>query len=70
MRNIVICCDGTGNEYCDANSNVVKLYHAMEQARNRWCTTTRAWGRWGRQALSAAGKTWTKWLGLGFGYGL
>ncbi len=25
-KNIVICCDGTGNEFGDANSNVVKLY--------------------------------------------
>ena len=25
-KNIVICCDGTGNEFGVANSNVVKLY--------------------------------------------
>src|ERR1700750_2287712 len=24
-KNIVICCDGTGNEFGDSNSNVVKL---------------------------------------------
>ena len=29
-RNIVICCDGTGNEFGGANSNVVKLYTALE----------------------------------------
>jgi hypothetical protein len=29
-RNIVICCDGTGNEFGDTNSNVVKLYTALE----------------------------------------
>jgi uncharacterized protein (DUF2235 family) len=28
-KNIVICCDGTGNEFGDANSNVVKLYTAL-----------------------------------------
>lgn len=28
-RNIVICCDGTGNEYGDHNSNVVKLYSTL-----------------------------------------
>jgi uncharacterized protein (DUF2235 family) len=28
-KNIVICCDGTGNEYCDHNSNVVQLYKAI-----------------------------------------
>jgi len=27
-KNIVICCDGTGNEFGDHNSNVVKLYSA------------------------------------------
>ena len=28
-KNIVICCDGTGNQYGDQNSNVVKLYSAL-----------------------------------------
>jgi uncharacterized protein (DUF2235 family) len=27
-KNIVVCCDGTGNEFGDSNSNVVKLYTA------------------------------------------
>ena len=71
MRNIVICCDGTGNEYCDANSNVVKLYHAMEQNAQQVVYYHPGVGTMGaQQALTAAGKTWTKWLGLGFGYGL
>jgi len=70
MRNIVICCDGTGNEYCDANSNVVKLYHAMEQGAQQVVYYHPGVGTMGaEQALTAAGKTWTKWLGLGFGYG-
>ena len=29
MKNIVICCDGTGNEYGPNNTNVVKLYQAV-----------------------------------------
>ena len=29
-KNIVICCDGTGNEFGDNNSNVVKLYATLE----------------------------------------
>ncbi|MGA7156164.1 MAG: DUF2235 domain-containing protein [Acidobacteriaceae bacterium] len=71
MRNIVICCDGTGNEYCDANSNVVKLYHAMEQSAQQVVYYHPGVGTMGaQQSLTAAGKTWTKWLGLGFGYGL
>ena len=28
-KNIVICCDGTGNEFGDRNSNVVKLYSTL-----------------------------------------
>jgi uncharacterized protein (DUF2235 family) len=28
-KNIVICCDGTGNEFGDHNSNIVKLYSAL-----------------------------------------
>jgi len=28
-KNIVICCDGTGNEFGDNNSNVVKLYGTL-----------------------------------------
>jgi hypothetical protein len=71
MRNIVICCDGTGNEYCDANSNVVKLYHAMEHSAEQVLYYHPGVGTMGvQQALTPAGKTWTKWLGLGFGYGL
>lgn len=71
MRNIVICCDGTGNEYCDANSNVVKLYRAMEQSAQQVIYYHPGVGTMGaQQTLTAAGKTWTKWLGLGFGYGL
>ena len=29
MKNIVICCDGTGNEYGPENTNVVKLYQSV-----------------------------------------
>jgi len=28
-RNIVVCCDGTGNEYGDNNTNVLKLYSIL-----------------------------------------
>ena len=28
-KNIVICCDGTGNEFGNQNSNVVKLYKML-----------------------------------------
>lgn len=28
-KNIVMCCDGTGNEFGEAQSNVVKLYKTL-----------------------------------------
>ena len=30
MKNIVICCDGTGNQYGATNTNVVKLFQALD----------------------------------------
>ena len=30
-RNIVICCDGTANEFARDRTNVVKLYYTLEQ---------------------------------------
>lgn len=29
-RNIVVCCDGTGNQYGETNTNVVKLFGALD----------------------------------------
>jgi uncharacterized protein (DUF2235 family) len=31
MRNIVICCDGTGNEISENISNVLKLYRCLRK---------------------------------------
>ena len=31
MKNIVICCDGTGNEYGRNNTNVVETYVLAEK---------------------------------------
>lgn len=30
-RNIVICCDGTGNTFSEMNTNVAKLASVLEQ---------------------------------------
>ena len=32
-KKIVICCDGTGNQFGDQNSNVIKLYKALDSRR-------------------------------------
>ncbi|HVZ81324.1 MAG TPA: DUF2235 domain-containing protein [bacterium] len=33
--NIVICCDGTGNEFGSHNSNVIKLFSALDKDKNQ-----------------------------------
>jgi len=35
MRNIVICCDGTGNEISENTSNVLKLYRYCARPRRK-----------------------------------
>ena len=69
-RNIVVCCDGTGNQYGSANSNVVKLYWTLSAQDKQSAYYHPGVGTMGaRNALSAAGKWWTKLRGLAFGYG-
>lgn len=72
MKNIVICCDGTGNEYGDANSNVIKLYQALKREPGQQLAYYHPGvGTMGaKNALTEAGKVWTKLRGLAFGYGL
>jgi uncharacterized protein (DUF2235 family) len=70
-KNVVICCDGTGNEFGAQNSNVVKFYMMMvcNQAQIAYyhpgVGTMSA-----RAALTGLGKWWTKVIGLAFGYGI
>jgi uncharacterized protein (DUF2235 family) len=72
MKHIVICCDGTGNQYGDANSNVVKLYQALKRDADHLTAYYHPGvGTMGaKNALTATGKAWTKFRGLAFGYGL
>ena len=69
-RNIVLCCDGTGNQHGAANSNVVKLYWTLSAEDKQTAYYHPGVGTMGaRNALTAAGKWWTKLRGLAFGYG-
>lgn len=69
-RNIVICCDGTGNQYGTANSNVVKLYWTLSDNDKQTAYYHPGLGTMGaRNALSTVGKWWTQVRGLAFGYG-
>jgi uncharacterized protein (DUF2235 family) len=76
-KNIVICCDGTGNEYGDQNSNVIKLYRTLQlgplvgPVDGQIAYYHPGVGTMGsKNALTAAGKGWTRFRGLAFGYGI
>jgi uncharacterized protein (DUF2235 family) len=71
-KNIVILCDGTGNEFGDRNSNVVKLRQALKNDPPRQVIYYHpgVGTKGATNALTTAGKVWTKIRGLAFGYGL
>lgn len=71
-KNIVICCDGTKNEYGYQNTSVVKLYSILEADTARQVVYYHpGLGTMGDpSALTAPAKWWTRILGLAFGYGL
>lgn len=70
-KNIVICCDGTSNEFGDRKSNVVKLYKTLICNQEQIAYYHPGVGTMGsRNALSHIGKWWTRIIGLAFGYGL
>ncbi len=70
-KNIVICCDGTGNEFGTQNSNVVKLYKTLVCDAAQIAYYHPGVGTMGsRNALTRIAKWWTRMIGLAFGYGL
>ena len=71
-KNIVLCCDGTANEFARNRTNVVKLFHALVHEPAAQATyyhpgvgTMEAVG-----AVTTTGRKVTKLLGLAIGYGL
>jgi len=70
-KNIVLCFDGTGNEFERKNSNVVRLYSVLQEDVNQITYYHPGVGTMGsKNALSILGKGWTKLIGLLFGYGI
>jgi len=71
-RNIVVCCDGTANEFARNNTNVVKLYSALDHDDGRQV----AYYHPGLGTMEPAGalttfaRKVTKVLGMAIGYGL
>ncbi len=71
-KNVVICCDGTANEFAKNNTNVVKLYSTLIQDSNQQVSyyhpglgTMEPAG-----ALTTFSRKMTKILGMAIGYGL
>src|SRR5712692_7717700 len=71
-RNLVICCDGTNNEFGETNTNVVRLVQTLEHDPNAQLVYyDPGVGTLPEPGLfSKPGKTLSKWLGLAFGRGL
>jgi len=70
-KNIVICCDGTGNEFRESKSNVVKLYKMLVHDDSQLGYYHPGVGTMGaRSALSGITRWWTRVIGLAFGYGI
>jgi uncharacterized protein (DUF2235 family) len=71
-KNIVICCDGTGNEFGDQNSNVVKLYSTpIIDGRQQVGYYHPGVGTMGAPtAHNKITKAWSVVMGLAFGAGL
>src|SRR3984885_9949341 len=72
LRNIVICCDGTANEFAEDNTNVVKLYYLLNHDPSRQVTfyhpglgTMEPTG-----TLTTVSRQVTMLLGKALGYGL
>lgn len=70
-RNIVICCDGTGNEFGTDNSNIVKLFHVLVRDSRQLAFYDPGLGTMASpRSQTKPAKILTKMLGLAFGYGL
>jgi uncharacterized protein (DUF2235 family) len=71
-RNLVLFCDGTGNQFGNRNSNVVKLFGtAARDPRQQLCHYDPGVGTFGlREALFEWQKVPAKVFGLAFGWGI
>ncbi len=71
-RNLVIFCDGTGNQFGNRNSNVVKLFSAaVRDPLQQLCHYDPGVGTFGlREALFEWQKVPAKIFGLAFGWGI
>src|SRR5712671_2170334 len=69
-KNIVICCDGTGNKLGGPHSNVLKLYKTLVRDDTQCVFYQPGIGTIGaRNALTPMAKWFTRMMGLASGYG-
>jgi len=71
-KNIVICCDGTGNEYGNDNTNVLKLYSILPKDDIRQLSTydPGVGTMSAPQVFTKTAKLISKVMGMAFGYGV
>lgn len=70
-RNVVVCCDGTSNQYSQDRTNVVKLFSALRNDPAQVTFYHPGVGTMGAPgSLTQFDSLWTTTFGLAFGYGL
>ncbi len=71
-KNIIICCDGTGNEYSENNTNVVGTFASVVRDTNQIAFYDTGVGTFNPLGMSfgPVSKTLGNALGNGFGYGV
>src|SRR5260370_8768557 len=71
MKNIVLCCDGTANEFAQNKTNVVKLFSTLVQDNSQIAYYHPGLGTMEPPgALTDVARRVTRLLGMAFGYGL
>lgn len=77
-KKIIVCCDGTGNEFMahaptpqdtGGNSNVVKLYTALDLSVTQYAYYHPGVGTMGDPSKTGIRRWWSKVKGLAFGWG-
>ena len=71
-KNIVICCDGTGNEYSENNTNVVGVFAAVERNKTQVAFYDTGVGTFNPLGMSLGpiSRNTGELLGQAFGYGV
>jgi uncharacterized protein (DUF2235 family) len=71
MRNLIICCDGTANEFEDDRTNVLKLAFAALKGPDQWVYYHPGIGTMAPAGfISSVGQWFARLAGKMFGYGL